>query len=148
MAMKAEIEEILQSHSAWRKRFKDFLNGRAPFDLAVAGATDRCNFGQWLDKEGYRLMPKALHEEICSAHTSFHAVAAGIIQQIKEKRYAEARAEIAPQGSLDQASARLTTLLRRASLLEPGATPTQEVSEKPGEPAPAPAEVETPGDPG
>ncbi len=71
MAMKNEIEEALHARALWRKQFKDFLNGRASFDLATAGATDQCIFGEWLDNEGYRMMPPELHDEIRAVHKEF-----------------------------------------------------------------------------
>jgi hypothetical protein len=128
MGMKIEIEEALMAHAAWRKRFRDFLNGKASFDLASAGDGHQCQFGKWLDKEGYRLMPEKRHTEIREAHDEFHRVAAGIVQKIKEKQFAEAHADIATDGALNQASARLTELLTKARLHEPGATPAHQSS--------------------
>ena len=129
MGMKIEIEEALMAHSAWRKRFRDYLNGKASFDLASAGDGHQCQFGKWLDKEGYRLMPEKRHTEIRDAHDEFHRVAAGIIQKIKEKRFSDAHADIAAEGALNQASARLTELLVKAKLLDPIAAPAPKSSE-------------------
>ena len=55
--MKSEIDAALEAHAAWRKHFRDYLSGRASFDVASAGASDLCQFGRWLSREGYRLMP-------------------------------------------------------------------------------------------
>jgi hypothetical protein len=145
MGMKIEIEEALMAHSAWRKRFKDYLNGKASLDLAVISDGHQCQFGKWLDKEGYRLMPEKRHTEVRDAHDEFHRVAGGIVQKIKEKRFADAHADIAPDGALNRASARLTELLTKARLHEPGTTPARQTSESqsvsqkavvPPEPAP------------
>ncbi|HEU0282707.1 MAG TPA: CZB domain-containing protein [Gallionella sp.] len=119
MGMKNEIEEALHAHAVWRKRFKDFLNGRAPFDLATVSATDQCIFGKWLDKEGHRMIPSELHDEIRAVHNEFHQIAAGIIQKIKEKRFAEAHEDISQDGPFNQASLRLRDLLLKLSLREP-----------------------------
>lgn len=119
MGMKNEIEEALHAHSVWRKQFKDFLNGRASFDLATISATDQCVFGKWLDNEGHRMIPSALHDEIRATHKEFHQIAAGIIQKIKEKRFAEAHDDISQDGSLNQASLRLRELLLKLTLHEP-----------------------------
>ena len=124
MGMKSEIESALHAHTLWRTRFKDFLNGKAAFDLDTISATDQCEFGKWLDHEGHRMIPSSLHDEICRVHKEFHLIAAGIIQKIKEKRFAEAKADIAQEGALNQASMRLRDLLLKLSLREPGAAAT------------------------
>lgn len=119
MSMKNEVAAALQAHAAWRKKFKDILNGRVAFDLASIDATDQCFFGSWLANEGHRMIPSALHDEICNVHAEFHHIAAGIIQKIKEKRFAEAQEDISPDGSLNQASERLRQLLLKLSFREP-----------------------------
>jgi hypothetical protein len=119
MGMREEIDAALEAHALWRKRFKDYLAGRAPFDVDRASATDRCGFGHWLDREGYRLMPTELHAQIREAHAAFHHVAAEVIRAIKEKRFADAHKAIAVNGAFDRASARLAYLMRRATLKEP-----------------------------
>ena len=119
MAIKAEIEAALNAHSLWRERFKDILNGRVPFDIATINATDQCVFGQWLNNEGYRMIPSQLHDEIGIVHQEFHHIAAEIIQKIKEKRYAEAREDIALEGSLNRKSMQLKALLMTLAFREP-----------------------------
>lgn len=121
MGMKIEIEEALLAHSAWRKRFKDYLNGKAPFDVNLASDSHHCQFGDWLDHEGYRLMPEKRRTEIRVAHDEFHRVAGGIVQKIHEKRFAEAKEDLAADGPLNRASARLTEALVKAKLHEPTA---------------------------
>ena len=136
MAMKNEIESALKAHAAWRERFKDILNGRAPFDLAKISATNQCIFGQWLDNEGYRMIPSELHDEIRVVHQEFHQIAAEIIQKIKEKRYTEAKNDISLEGALNQKSIRLRSLLAKLSFRESAATssPLQQNIQAPGEP--------------
>lgn len=119
MGMKNEINEALNAHSAWKKQFKDFLNGRASFDITKVDATDQCHFGKWLDNEGYRMVPSELHGEIRAVHQEFHQIAADIIQKIKEKRFAEAREDISQNGALNSASLRLRDLLMKLSLRKP-----------------------------
>lgn len=121
MAMKSEVEDALHAHTLWRTRFKDFLNGKSSFDIESISATDRCNFGKWLDNEGYRMIPSSLREEICTVHTEFHQIAADIVRKIKEKRFAEAKQDIAQDGALNKASLRLRDLLLKLSLREPAA---------------------------
>ena len=118
MGIKYEVEAALHAHSLWRTQFRDFLNGKAPFDLATVSATDQCVFGKWLANEGHRMMPPDFYDAICAAHHDFHHVAGGIIQKIKEKRYAEAHADIAQDGALDQMSLRLKDLLLKLALHE------------------------------
>lgn len=121
MGMKIEIEAALLAHSAWRKRFKDYLYGKASFDAALVGDSHRCQFGDWLDHEGYRLMPERRRLEIQAAHNEFHRVADGIVRKIQEKRFAEAKEDLAADGPLNQASARLSESLVKAKLHEPSA---------------------------
>lgn len=119
MAIKAEIEAALRAHAAWRERFKDILNGRVPFDIATINASDQCVFGQWLENEGYRMIPSQVHDEIRVVHAEFHHIAADIIQKIKDKRYAEARDDIALEGSLNRKSMQLKELLMKLAFREP-----------------------------
>lgn len=130
MGMREEIDAALHAHAAWRTRFKDFLNGRTAFDTELAGVTDQCDFGRWLAKEGYRLMPSEIHGQIIEVHAEFHHVAGEIVRNIREKRFDLVKQDLAPEGAFNQASARLADLLRKASLRERAAAP-----------APAPAEA-------
>ncbi len=99
--------------------------GGGSIDIAKVNTTAQCVLGKWLDNEGYRMIPTELHDEICAVHKEFHQIAAGIIQKIKEKRFAEARADISQNGNLDRVSLRLRGLLLKLSLREPSrAVPT------------------------
>ena len=145
MGMKFEIEEALHAHATWRKRFRDYLNGNASFDVMAVGDSHQCQFGNWLDKEGYRLMPPNRQDEIRSAHDEFHRIAAEIVQKIKEKRFADVREDISSEGSLNRASRRLSDVLLKARLHEPtamgvsrptGSAPVLDGREAPPEPSP------------
>lgn len=119
MAMKSEIEMALQAHAAWRERFKNILNGRAPFDLQEINASNQCTLGKWLINEGQRMIPCELYDEICTVHQKFHHIAAEIIQKIKDKRYVEAHADISLEGPLNLTSMKLRSLLVKLSFKEP-----------------------------
>lgn len=123
MGMKIEIEQALEAHAAWRKRFKDYLSGKAAFDAALVGDSHRCQFGDWLDHEGHRLMPEKRRLEIQDAHDEFHQVAAAIVRKIHEKQFAQAKQDLAADGPLNRASARLTEALVKAKLHEPLSAP-------------------------
>jgi hypothetical protein len=124
MGMREEIDAALQAHAAWRKHFKDYLSGRAPFDTKLAGVTDQCDFGRWLAQEGHRLMPGEMHGQIVEAHAEFHHIAGEIVRKIKEKQFDEVRGDLGPDGAFNQSSARLSDLLRKASLREKSAAAT------------------------
>lgn len=135
MGMKFEIDAALMAHSAWRKRFRDYLNGKASFDAATVGDSHACQFGNWLDNEGHRLMPIKRRGEILSAHDDFHRIAAEILQKIKERRFAEVKADIGADGVLNRASSRLSELLLKARLHESSAPDPSEpnAAEAPGD---------------
>ncbi len=133
MGMKAEIEQALAAHAAWRKRFKDFLGGKTSFDVAAAGDSHRCQFGDWLDHEGHRLMPENRRLEIQAAHDEFHRVADGIVQKIRDRQFAQAREDLAQDGALNRASARMIEALVKTRLYEPAAA--MPAREPPAEPA-------------
>ncbi|MBU0751473.1 MAG: CZB domain-containing protein [Gammaproteobacteria bacterium] len=137
MGMKSEIDQAIEAHAAWRKRFKDFLNGRGSFDAATVGANDQCQFGKWLNNEGYRLMPSTVHDDIRTAHDEFHRVAAGIVQKIKDKKFAEAGQDLAPDGAFNEVSKRLTGHLLKASLREPAKPGAATDAAAPAAPPPA-----------
>ncbi len=143
MSMKAEIEQALTAHAAWRKRFKDFLGGKAAFDIEAIGDTHRCRFGDWLDHEGYRLMPAERRAEVQEAHDAFHRAAAEIVQKIKDKQYAQAKEDLANDGVLNRASVRMVESLVRAKLYEPAAAATPASGRPSGPVSPAAG----PGDP-
>lgn len=133
MGMKNEIDLALRAHTAWRSKFKNFLNGKASFSIDSIGATDQCDFGRWLDHEGYRMIPASLHDEICAVHQEFHQIAADIVRKIKEKRFAEAKEDISPDGAFNQASNRLRELLLKLSLREPNPAASNLALEKQGQ---------------
>lgn len=136
MGIKNEIEDALAAHAAWRKHFKDYLNGRAAFNLATAGSSDCCKFGQWLNREGHRLMPPQIHGDIRTAHDDFHRIAAEIIQRIKQAQFAEVLDAMAPGGAFNQASEKLASLLHKASLRDEVAGKALSSGDKPVEPTP------------
>lgn len=151
MSIKFEIDAALLAHSAWRKRFRDYLNGKASFDIKTAGDSHQCQFGNWLDNEGHRLMPPKRQGDIRAAHDEFHRIAAEIVQKITEKRFVEVRADISSDGALNRASGRLSELLLKARLHEPAApgapqatesAPVSQGSEKP--PVPPDSSIEPP----
>lgn len=147
MGMKSEIEQALEAHAAWRKHFRDFLNGRGSFDTATVGANDQCQFGQWLNREGSRLMPVSLYSDIRAAHDEFHRVAAGIVQKIKDKQFAEANKDLAADGPFNQASEKLKGILLRATLRAPGgASPAAEAAPQTESAPQAPAAAPDPTD--
>jgi hypothetical protein len=142
MGMREEIDAALHAHAAWRKHFKDYLSGRASFDTHLAGVTDQCDFGRWLAKEGYRLMPNELHGQIEETHAEFHRVAGEIVRKIKEKRFDQVKQDLSPEGAFNQTSARLSDLLHKASLREKGAAaaaPPAEAAAPAADNAPPPA---------
>jgi hypothetical protein len=120
MGMKSEVEQALEAHAAWRRKFRDYLSGRASFDADSAGANDQCQFGKWLNREGHRLMPSDLHDQIRAAHDEFHRIAGGIVKKIKDKQFDAARLDLAPDGPFNHASEQLSALLHKATLREPG----------------------------
>ncbi len=140
MGLREEIDAALHAHAAWRKHFKDFLNGRASFETNLAGVTDQCDFGRWLAKEGYRLMPSEIHGQILEVHAEFHHVAGEIVRKIKEKHFAEVRQDLSAGGPFNRASAKLSDLLHKASLREKSATaaaaPAESAAEAPAEASP------------
>jgi hypothetical protein len=119
MSIQSEIKEVLRAHAAWRERFQDVLNGRSKIDLSEIGATDKCFFGQWLDKEGKRMASPELHAEITAVHAEFHRIALDIIRKIKEKKFAEARKDISLDGELNKTSLRLKQLVVKMKFIKP-----------------------------
>ncbi len=136
MGMREEIDAALHAHAAWRAHFKDYLSGRTSFDTKLAGATDQCDFGRWLAKEGYRLMPSEIHGQIIEAHAEFHRVAGVIVNNIKDKRFDLVKQDLAPEGAFNLSSARLAALLRKASLRK--ASLRERVGPAPAQPDTAP----------
>lgn len=134
MGMREEIDAALQAHAAWRAHFKDYLSGRTSFETHLAGVTDQCDFGRWLAKEGYRLMPSEIHGQIIEAHAEFHHVAGEIVRNIKEKRFDLVKQDLAPEGAFNLSSARLAAFLRKATLREKAATTAEPAAQPPTAP--------------
>ncbi len=118
MSVKTEIEAALEAHAHWRARFKDFLNGRAAFDIDGIDNDADCAFGDWLLHEGRHLLAADIHEQIRTVHAEFHHIATSIVQHIRQKDFATAHAMIAPDGALNQVSNTLSELLLKAALHE------------------------------
>lgn len=111
MGLKQDIEHAIQAHGAWKTRFRDYLSGKTAIDLNAVGETNCCKLGQWLEQEGRKLLPQKNHEEISRLHAEFHQVAAEVTRKIKQKDFAGARKDLAPDGIFNQASRNLTTCL-------------------------------------
>lgn len=105
MSLKYEIEQAIADHAAWKKRFRDFINGRIELDAATVGKDNLCQFGQWLQKEGERmLLPKEVHTEISSLHAEFHRVASMIIEKKMKGDIQGVQQDLASNGAFGQAS--------------------------------------------
>lgn len=113
MSIKRDIEYAIYIHGAWKTHFRNFLGGRAPMDMSVVGSTHACKLGHWLDNEARRMLSPEDHAEACRLHARFHEVAGGIVDNIKQKNFAVARASLIPGGAFDQASHGMAAFLRR-----------------------------------
>lgn len=136
MSIKEDIEQAIHAHDAWKAKFRDFLSGKAAFDLATIGDAGACHLGQWIEQEGCRLLSKKDRDEICKRHTEFHRVARAIVQKIKQKDFNGARRDLACEGVFDQASLALAVALRKATL---HASSSAAGPDTPPEPAASPA---------
>jgi hypothetical protein len=116
MSLKEDIEQAIHAHGAWKAKFRDFLSGKAAFDLAAIGDTQACQLGHWLAQEGRWLLPESDHAEISKLHTEFHQVMGAIVQKIKHKDFGGARHDLGREGVFDQASLVLTVALRKATM--------------------------------
>ncbi len=141
--MKADLDYAIQEHSAWKTKFRDFLNGKTSLNVQSIGETDQCKFGQWLEGEGKRLLPQQHLDEIVKLHTEFHRIAAEVIRKIKQKDFAGARSDIAAEGAFNQASLALVKYMSKPSLHAPSknapaSAPAAETqpAEKPPSPIP------------
>jgi hypothetical protein len=142
MGLKQDIEDAIQVHGAWKAKFRDYLSGKTAIDLAVVGQTSSCKLGKWLEQEGRRLFPQRDHAEICKRHAEFHHAAAEVTSKIKQKNFAAARNDLAPDGAFNEASRILTACLLKASLHTPSKpVPSEPVTaeSKPVDEAPASA---------
>lgn len=115
MGLKEDIEDAIHVHGTWKSKFRDYLSGKTAIDLATVGETNCCKLGKWLEQEGHRLLPPQDHEEICKRHAAFHHAAAEVTSKIKQKNFAAARNDLAPDGAFNEASHNLTACLLKAS---------------------------------
>jgi hypothetical protein len=108
MALKHEIEQAIADHAAWKSRFRDFIHGKIELDAATVGKENHCQFGQWIEHEGERmLLPKEVHDEIFSLHAEFHRVAATVVEKKNKGDIQGAQQDIASNGAFGRASAAL-----------------------------------------
>jgi len=115
MSLQEDIELAIHAHSALKAKFRDFLSGKATFDLAAIVDTQACQLGQWLGQEGRWLLPEKNHDEICRRHTEFHQVVGAVIDKIKHKDFNGARHDLGREGAFEEASLALTVALRKAT---------------------------------
>jgi hypothetical protein len=114
MALKHEIEQAIADHAAWKTRFRDFINGRIELDASTVGNENLCQFGQWLQKEGERmLLPKEVHDEIFSLHAEFHRVAAAVVEKKTKGDSQSAQQDLTSNGAFGRASAALMPRMLR-----------------------------------
>ncbi|MBZ0104158.1 MAG: CZB domain-containing protein [Sulfuricella denitrificans] len=105
MALKHEIEQAIADHAAWKKHFRDFINGRIELDPETVGKDNLCHFGQWLQKEGERmLLPKETHAEISSLHSEFHRVASMVVAKKIKGDLQGVQQDLASNGAFGLAS--------------------------------------------
>jgi DNA polymerase I-like protein with 3'-5' exonuclease and polymerase domains len=105
MALIHEIEQALADHAAWKARFRDFINDRIELDAATVGKNNHCQFGQWIEKEGERmLLPKEVHDEIFSLHAEFHQAAAAVVEKKKKGDLQGAQKDLSSNGAFGRAS--------------------------------------------
>ncbi len=116
MSIKRDIEYAVYIHGVWKTRFRDFLGGRAGMDISAVGSTQACKLGNWLDNEARRMLSPEDHAEACRLHAQFHEVASGIVDNIKRRDFAAARAALMTDGTFDEASRELATFLRKMPL--------------------------------
>jgi hypothetical protein len=116
MSLKEDIEQAIDVHGAWKAKFRNFLSGKAAFDLSAIGDTHACELGRWLAQEGRWLLPQRDHDEICRLHAEFHHVVGEVIQKIRHKDFGGARHDVGREGGFEQASHALTAALRKATL--------------------------------
>ncbi len=146
MGLKQDIEDAIQVHGAWKTKFRDYLSGKTAIDLDVVGQTSSCKLGKWLEQEGRRLLPQRDHAEICKLHAEFHHAAAEVTSKIKQKNFAAARNNLAPDGAFNEASRILTACLLKALLHTPSKpVPSEPVTAeaKPVDEAPASAPLDS-----
>ena len=108
MALKHEIEQAIADHAAWKARFRDFINGKIELDATTVGKENQCQFGQWIEKEGERmLLPKEVHDEVFSLHAEFHRVAATVVEKKNKGDIKGAHHDLTAHGAFGKASAAL-----------------------------------------
>lgn len=114
MALKNEIDQAISDHAAWKSRFRDFIHGKIELDAATVGKENHCQFGQWIEKEGERmLLPKEVHDEIFTLHSEFHRVAATVVIKKLKGDIQGAHQDIASNGAFGRASAALIQRMLR-----------------------------------
>lgn len=105
MALKHEIDQAISDHAEWKARFRDFINGKIELDATIVGKENHCRFGQWIEKEGERmLLPKEVHDEIFSLHAEFHRVAATVVEKKMKGDLQGAQQDLASNGAFGRAS--------------------------------------------
>jgi hypothetical protein len=122
MSIKRDIEYAIYTHGAWKTRFRNFLSGRVAMDISSVGCTDACKLGHWLDNEARRMLTPEDHAEACRLHAHFHAVCGSVVDNIKRRDFAAARAALLTDGSFDEASRELAAFLRRMPLRQRAAS--------------------------
>lgn len=116
MTIKGDIEDAIQVHGAWKAKFRDFLSGRAAFDMSEIGQPDTCKLGIWLGNGARRKLSPENHTHATELHTRFHQVAGDIVHAIKQKDFTAARQALTPGGAFDQASHAMCAFLRKLVL--------------------------------
>ncbi len=116
MGIQQDIEYAIHSHGAWKVQFRNYLSGRGAMDSTTVGSVHACKLGDWLNNEARRMLSPEDHAEASRLHARFHDVAGEIVRNIKERKFAAARAALGPAAAFDQASRELAAFLRKMPL--------------------------------
>ncbi len=89
--MDLDIDKMLASHGAWKRKLQAAINQQTPLDAVTIGRHDGCELGEWLHgaaKKKYGHL--ASYNACASAHVLFHREAGKIALMVNQRRYADA----------------------------------------------------------
>jgi hypothetical protein len=87
------LKQILETHSAWKERLQNILEGISAENLDVATVSQggECELGKWIDGEGKRLYGNLdEYNTLRRAHDSFHLCAGEVLLEYQDGNFANA----------------------------------------------------------
>lgn len=117
-----DFNVVITAHSAWKYKFKQFLEGKEKLEVETVAKDNQCELGKWIYGEGSQLAAMPEFAEMKKKHAEFHQVASQVVRQSKALKQEAALALVEVGTDFAKASAlcvnAISTLKNKLSVVK------------------------------